>query len=265
MEMKDLSKIEDESDRVSALYSIFEERTRLSTKATRVEFLTTIRQIEKYLEPGMKILDLGAGAGEYSIFFAKQGFDVTAVELVEKHVNQIKEKIDAKMPIEVIQGNALDLSILKDKSYDIVLCFGPLYHLEKIEDRMKCIKEVKRVCKNDGKMFFAFISNDMVIATETFLYNPNFLLSDLYNPKTFKVVDFPFVFHTVDDCRKLLKRSELNIISEVAADGLSELFQDKINIMDDESYEQWLNYHFYCCEKPEFLGASNHLLFVAEK
>lgn len=24
-------------------------------------------------------------------------------------------------------------------------------------------------------------------------------------------------------------------------------------------------YHFYCCEKPEFLGASNHLLFVAEK
>ncbi len=257
--------IKNESDRVSALYDTFEERTRLTTKATQVEFLTTIRQIGKYLKPGMKILDIGAGAGEYSIFFVKQGFSVTAIELVEKHVNQIREKTDGEMSIQVFQGNALDLSMIEDKSYDIVLCLGPLYHLERIEDRMKCISEIKRVCKDNGKMFFAFISNDMIIATEAFLYNPNFLLGDSYNHKTFKVVDFPFVFHTVDGCRKLLKDSKLNIISEVAADGFSELLQDKINKMDDESYEQWLKYHFYCCEKPEFLGASNHLLFAAEK
>ncbi len=69
MEIKDLIKIDNESDRVSALYDIFEEGTRLSSKATQVEFLTTIRQIEKHLKPGMKILDLGAGTGEYSLFF----------------------------------------------------------------------------------------------------------------------------------------------------------------------------------------------------
>lgn len=265
MEIKDLLEIENESARVAALYNIFEESTRLSTKATQVEFLTTIRQIEKYLKPGMKILDLGAGAGEYSIFFAKQGYDVTAIELVEKNVKQIKDKIDDEMNIKVFQGNALDLSLIEDKSYDIVLCFGPLYHLEKIEDRMKCISEVKRVCKINGKMFFAFISNDMVIITETFLYNSNFLIGASYDHETFKLVDFPFVFHTVDDCRKLLNDSKLNIISEVAADGLSELLQEKINKMDNESYAQWLNYHFNCCEKPEFLGSSNHLLFIAEK
>ena len=27
-------------------------------------------------------------------------------------------------------------------------------------------------------------------------------------------------------------------------------------------YQQYLRYHFYICEKPEFLGMSNHLLFV---
>lgn len=265
MKIKDLLKIENEQDRVSALYNIFDEGTRLSTKATQVEFLTTVKQIEKHLKPGMKILDLGAGTGEYSIYFAMQGYAVTSIELVEKHVDQIKEKIDADMSIEVFQGNALDLSMIRDNTYDMVLCFGPLYHLEKIEDRMLCISEVKRVCKENGKMFFAFISNDMVITTETILYNPDFLLGNSYDHKSFKVVDFPFVFHTVDDSRKLLRDSNLNIISEVAADGLSELFADKINNMDEESYVQWLNYHFYCCEKPEFLGSSNHLLFVAEK
>ncbi|MFA5575960.1 MAG: methyltransferase domain-containing protein [Tissierellaceae bacterium] len=264
MEIKDLLNISNEEERVSALYRIFDESSRLSSKAAQVEFLTTIRQIERYLKPGMRILDLGAGTGEYSLYFANKGYEVKSIELVENHVKQIKEKVKDKMNIDVVQGNALDLSLLDDNTYDIVLCFGPLYHLEKMEDRMKCIGEVKRVCKEGGKMFFAFISNDMVITTETILYNPDFLKGDSYNHESFKVIDFPFVFHTVDDCRYLLKAANLNIISEVAADGLSELLADKINNMDEKSYSQWLKYHFYCSEKPEFLGASNHLLFVGE-
>ncbi len=265
LKIEDILEIEREDERVSALYNIFNESSRLSTKATQVEFLTTVRQIEKHLKPGMKILDLGAGTGEYSLYFARKGFEVTAIELVEKHVMQIREKIDSQMSLEVYQGNAMDISMIKDKDYDIVLCFGPLYHLAKVEYRMKCIAEVKRVCKDNGKMFFAFISNDMVITTETMRYDTEFLKGDTYNHESFKLVDFPFVFHTVDDCRKLLRDSDLTINSEVAADGLSELLADKINNMDDESYKSWLNYHYYCCEKPEFLGTSNHLLFIAEK
>ena len=265
LKIEDILEIEREDERVSALYNIFNESSRLATKATQVEFLTTVKQIGKHLRQGMKILDLGAGTGEYSLYFARKGFDVTAIELVEKHVMQIKEKIDSGMALEVFQGNAMDVSMIKDKDYDIVLCFGPLYHLSKVEDRMKCIAEVKRVCKDEGKMFFAFISNDMVITTETMRKDTEFLKGDTYNHESFKLVDFPFVFHTVDQCRKLLRDSNLKITSEVAADGLSELLADKINNMDEESYKQWLNYHYYCCEKPEFLGASNHLLFVAEK
>ena len=52
---------------------------------------------------------------------------------------------------------------------------------------------------------------------------------------------------------------------EVASDGVSELLADRINEMDDVSYAQYLRYHEYICEKPEFLGMSNHLLFVGEK
>ncbi|HHD2753532.1 TPA: class I SAM-dependent methyltransferase [Clostridium perfringens] len=265
MREEEILKFESEEERVSALYGIFNESTRLSSKATQVEFLTTVRNIEKFLKPGMKILDLGAGTGEYSLYFAKKGFEITAIELVEKHVKEIKKKCEKDMNLSVFQGNALNISNIKDNSYDIVLCFGPLYHLSKIEDRMKCIEQVKRVCKKDGKMFFAFISNDMVITTETMCYNLDFLKGDTYNHETFKVVDFPFVFHTVDQCRKLLNNSNLKITSEIAADGLSELLADKINAMDEKDYNLWLNYHYYCSEKPEFLGCSNHLLFIAKK
>lgn len=251
--------------KVNGIYDYYNESTRLSSKGSRVEYYTTIKEIEEYLKDGMKILDLGAGTGEYSIYFAEKGYDVTSLELVEKHVDEIKSKVSDNMNIEVFQGNALDLSRFEDNSFDIVLCFGPLYHLEKIEDKIKVIEEIKRISKDDGILFFAFISNDMVIVTETFLYTEDYLLSNNYDHDTFKVADIPFVFHTIDSARELLKNEDIKIISEVAVDGFSELLKEKINAMSDEEYNAYLNYHYYISKKPEFLGVSNHLLLVGKK
>ena len=63
MDFEQLAKIENESERVNRTYDIFNEDTRLNhSKAARVEFLTTVHYIEKYLKDGDKILDIGAGA-----------------------------------------------------------------------------------------------------------------------------------------------------------------------------------------------------------
>ena len=35
-----------------------------------------------------------------------------------------------------------------------------------------------------------------------------------------------------------------------------------VNALDEQSYGQYLRYHWAMCEKPEMLGHSNHLLFV---
>ena len=86
-----------------------------------------------------------------------------------------------------------------------------------------------------------------------------------YNKETFRLDDFPFVFHTVDAARELLGRAGIRICHQVASDGASELLQELINGLDEASYQQYLRYHFYICEKPELLGMSNHLLFVGGK
>jgi len=146
-----------------------------------------------------------------------------------------------------------------------VLVFGPLYHLHSFEDQQRCIAEAKRVCKQDGKLFFAFISNDMVILTE-FACRPDYFSVGDYNKETFELDDFPFfVFHTAAECRQMLLTGGIRILHEVASDGASELLAEKINAMSDADYAQYLRYHAYLCEKPEFLGMSNHLLFVGEK
>lgn len=265
LDFEKLKKIENESERVSKTYELFNEDNRLNrSKAARVEFITNIKYIEKHLKQGDNVLDIGAGAGEYSLYFADKGYDVTAVELAENNIKAFKKKVRSDMKIVLKQGNAMDLSSFPDEHFDIVLLFGPLYHLQNENDRQKCISEAKRVCKQSGTLFFSYIANDMVILTE-FCYRPDFFKGNTYNHDTFKLEDFPFVFFTVGQCRQMLCDGGMKIISEIASDGVSEMLEDKINAMDDESYEQYLKYHLYCCEKPEMIGHSNHLLFIGKK
>lgn len=265
MNFYDVYQIKDETQRVQMTYELFNEDSRLNhSKAARVEFFTNVRYIEKYLTPSARILDVGAGAGEYSLYFARKGYAVSALELSENNIAAFRRKLTAEDHIDLVQGNALDLSRYADDSFDIVLLFGPLYHLKNEDDKQQCIREAKRVCKPGGKIFFAFISNDMVILTELGYRNDYFTKGE-YDKTTFRLEDFPFVFHTVEASRKVLADGGIRILHEVASDGVSELLADKINVMDEENYAQYLRYHFYICEKPEFFGVSNHLLFVGEK
>lgn len=265
MDLKSLYEIKDETEQIAKTYEIFHEDTRLNrSKAAQVEFFTNVKYIEKYLKPGDRILDIGAGTGAYSLYFAERGYHVSALELADNNIKTFREKITPRHAINLRQGNAVDLSCYDDKSFDVVLLFGPLYHLHREEDRQKCISEAKRVCKDTGTLFFAFISNDMVILTE-FCYDQNYFNGPTYHHETFKVEDFPFVFFTADQCREMLQKGGIHIIKEVASDGMSELLADKINAMDDYSYHQYLKYHYYCCEKPELFGHSNHWLFIGTK
>lgn len=90
----------------------------------------------------------------------------------------------------------------------------------------------------------------------------DYLLHGAYDKETFQLYDYPFVFHTLERCRDILRAGNIRIQNEVASDGISELLKDMIERMDEESYRQYFRYHLYLCEKKECLGMSNHLLFI---
>ena len=93
-----------------------DEDTRLQSRHGRVEFLTTMRYIEKYLKPGDRIIEIVAGTGRYTHALAQKGYSVDAVELVEHNIEVFKQNTLPGEPVTVRQGNALDLSGFPDST-----------------------------------------------------------------------------------------------------------------------------------------------------
>ena len=79
---------------IEKFYNKFNEEKRLNSRHGQVEFITSMKYIHKYLEEkeNPKILDVGAGTGRYSVSLANEGYDVTAVELVNYNLGLLKHK-----------------------------------------------------------------------------------------------------------------------------------------------------------------------------
>ena len=74
-------------DIVNAIYNAYDEDARLTkSRNGQLESITTMHYIHALLPEGAKVLEVGAGTGRYSVALAKEGCDVSAVELVERNL-----------------------------------------------------------------------------------------------------------------------------------------------------------------------------------
>ena len=115
---------------INGFYGQSDEDGRLSrTRHGQLEYRTTMAFIRRYIPKGAKIIEIGAGTGRYSVALAKEGMDVTAVELVKSNLDILRENGRDLDNLKAFQGDAADLGRFDDDSFDAALVFGPMYHL----------------------------------------------------------------------------------------------------------------------------------------
>ncbi len=134
------------------------ERERLDYREGQLEFVRTKELLNRFLPKlPIRIIDIGGGTGLYASWLASHGHDVHLVDIVPAHV----EEAARVGTFTAAVGDARDLHD-PDGTYDVALLLGPLYHLQTAEDRLKVLREARRVVRAGGMIVAAFISRGAV-------------------------------------------------------------------------------------------------------
>ena len=252
-------------------YKSYDEDGRLLSRHGQVEYLTTMKYICECLAgvPEPKILEVGAGTGRYSVTLAKQGYRVTAVELVAHNLELLRSKLDGSEPLTAIQGNALDLSALPDGVYDLTMLLGPMYHLYTREDKRRALAEAVRVTRPGGYILVAYCMNEPTVIQYVFGLNKLHEVMELnmLTPDWHCVSEPKDLFELVrtEEIASLDAEFPVERIKLVATDGATNYKREYIDAMDDETFAKWMDYHFTICERSDLIGASHHTLDIIRR
>ncbi len=256
-------------------YENYQEDFRLqSDNSHRLEYLTTIAYMDKYLEPGSSILDVAAGTGIYALRYAARGHAVTAFDITPKYIDIINKKAaDSGLQIDSRVNDARSLSSVPDASVDNVFCMGPIYHLTEKADRDAAMRECVRVLKPGGLLFLAYI-NKYFIFSQFALSSRHYLTEKFYqkiiveqkisssDEDTFWTDSW---FTTPDEIESIASDAGLTKVNHIAQDGIGRLKSEEVDMMSDENFKLWADFHIRTCEEPSILGISNHGLYIGKK
>ncbi len=254
---------------VSSFYGQYDEDGRtVRSRHGQLEYCTTMTYIHRYANKHSKILEVGAGTGRYSIALAREGMDVTAVELVERNLAVLRENSKGMANLQSFQGDATDLSRFQDNSFDVTLFFGPMYHLYETEEVNCAINEAIRVTKPGGVILFAFISVFAIMYANYFYGNwaegqaENF--TDDYQVRHFK--EQLFTGYDITEFESLFLEKPVEWITTTGVDGLMEPIEKRPDFfVSDEDFRALVEWYLAFSEKRELLGTTNHLLYICRK
>lgn len=237
------------------------------------EFEITKRMLAKHLKRG-SVLDIGGGPGRYSLYLAQLGYDVTLVDLSDGNVDFALGKAkELGVKIKACSCDARDLSGLKLEKYDNVLLMGPLYHLTKEEDRIRCVLEAKKYLKDDGMFFASFISLSAGLNyyldedPEGIIHEPAIDYFDcMENETTWSGTAFTMAtFVNYKEIEPFFKELGLEKVTLFGQEGITATRLSFIEKASQEVRDFYLEKSLKLCEVEQFFPYSSHLMYIGKK
>ncbi|OPC01483.1 methyltransferase [Elizabethkingia ursingii] len=265
------------SSSIEHFYNKASEEDRLSKGMGIFEFERIKSLIELHLKHQSIILDIGGGTGKYSEWLSKLQHQVYLVEPIDKHIHIAKDRSSKlKNKFQVIKGEARKLEFPNNFA-DVVILHGPLYHLQKEEDRLLVINEAKRVVKKGGIILgfgINFTASTLAGLLNGLIYKPTFLemckselLTGIHNPPD----DFPWLlaeafYHKPSEFKNEFLKCNLKIEKIYAVEGIVWLDSNYFANMLDEGRKKVLKELLSTTENEEFLlPFSPHMMIVTTK
>ena len=153
----------------------------------------------------LKILDVGCGSGRNIEAYQSQKISIEGIDNSSEFVNMCKKN--------GLNVNLEDMTSISkaDDIYDYILSIASFHHLNDEQKRIKCLKEMKRILKTDGKILLSVWSKNQPKKTKRVFenYGDNMVPWKCQNGDIFS--RYYYIFN-VDEIIKLFKACGLEII-----------------------------------------------------
>lgn len=105
------------------------------------------------------LLDFGCGLGRHSIYFAKQGFQVSAFDLSREGVKHLKKWAEyEELDIDLAVADMLNLPY-ENQSFDCIFAYHVISHTD-TKGMKKILSEIKRILKPEGEIYLTLCSKE---------------------------------------------------------------------------------------------------------
>ena len=122
------------------------------SKSERTYFKAEIKRTKHPFPPNSKVLEVGFGGGTFLRFAKERQWEITGTE-----INRYLVKAATENGYNVINTN--DLSNIDDNSFDLVVAFDVLEHIDQA-DLLNFTNEVYRILKKGGSFIARFPNGD---------------------------------------------------------------------------------------------------------
>lgn len=197
--------------------------------------LLRFKAIEQHLSGVIRILDVGAGTGAFSIPLAQMGYDVVHLDLSDEMLSQAKEKAGDLPNIQFQKADASNLDIFGEKAFDLVLCFDGAISFS----GSKANQVISEICRV-GKKVMLSVSNKACMTATWLNYSMETLgyihpcVTDMMVTGYFSKKKYPdaegltsisdFKAYGIEELREVLTSNSMKVLECRSISSLTQLY-----------------------------------------
>ncbi len=242
-----------------------------------VELGVTLRWLARMARAGDVVAEIGVGGGHYTEFLARRGCHLHLVDISSRLLDGVEEKLRQAGLDGQIAGrhrvSGTNLEGLPSEGSDIALLLGPLYHLQTLAERQRCVQEAARILKPGGTLFAAGINRLAYLrdllrmkfapASQRVAFHHQYLRDGNVDPDHAP----PLGYGHLTTASEFLELFEVQFekMTFLGVESFTAAWQDIYGGLPAAEQEVWMDLVEDTGQTPEGIGQSDHFLFVGRK
>ena len=255
-----------------------QEWSRLDQPLGRLEFLSTLHLIDRYLGPPGRACDIGGGPGRYTLELARRGFTTTLVDVSPRTLGLATEALrrNGLKAERVMLADARELAGIQSRSFEAALLLGPMYHIIDPVGRERALAELLRILQPGGVAIVAYLNAWGLLRTGLVdfpdWYRERTTYSALLAGRSFRAGQLTGFteshWSTPPVALQEVREAGFEVVTYAGAESFASGMAPVLELMHAErrvAYDTMVQSAAAMCELPQYRDTTDHLLIVVRR